>query len=164
MVGLVIEAPLTDDQVSPGILHPLDHVSELLFFVLPQLLVLFHRCDVELVLCLGAWGLEGACQDGEAGVFHGVGHLRMRHIFVDEYTLDECGISERAADFAIDLDQVEGDVLAVEVSNLQNSVYSNLCKLLVLFRHTAFDLLICACQRKKERIRTFYFQDWSLQS
>merc|ERR1711971_551322 len=64
MIGLVIKAPLTDGQGGPGILHLLHHRLEALFLVLPELLIVLHVGDVQLVLGLWLWGLEWTGQDG----------------------------------------------------------------------------------------------------
>ena len=60
----------------------------------------------------------------------------MRHVFVDEHAADEGRISERAADLAVDLDQVKRDVFPFEVCYCENSVDGNFGELVVFFRNT----------------------------
>lgn len=128
VVGLVVESPLADDEVGSRILDPLDHLLELLRLVLLQLLVLLDRGNVELVLGLGARRLKGTGEDGNLGVVEGAGHLRVRHVLVEENSLDESGILERSSDLAGDLDEVERDILAVKVGDRENSIDSDLGK------------------------------------
>ena len=136
MVRLVVEAPLANDQVRASVFHAFNHVLEFRLFVFTKLLVLFNARDIELVLSLRAWRFEWASEDGEAGVLNGTGHARMRHVLVDENALDERGVSERAADFAVDLDEIKGDVFPLEVSYRHDCLHCNLGELLVFFRHT----------------------------
>lgn len=133
MVRLIVESPLANNQVRASVLDALDHLREFRLFVLSQLFVLLHASDVELVLRLRPRGLERTCEDGDLGVFDAVWHLRMRHVFVDEDTLDERCVSKRPADFAVDLDEVKWDVLALEIGHGEDGVYGDLSKLLVLF-------------------------------
>lgn len=134
MICFVVETPLADDQVCPTVLHPLDHIQELLLLVLPQLLVLLHGRDIEFMLRLRTGWLERTCEDRKSGITDGVGHLRVGHILVDENALDECGIAEGATDFAIDFDQIKKNVFPLEIGDLENGIYCDLSKLSVLFR------------------------------
>ena len=113
MIGFVVETPLANDQIGASILDSLDHVSELLLLVLLQFLILIRARDVKLVLRLWSRGLKGTREYHEAGVVNSVGHLRMRHVFVDEDTLNEGGICERTPDFSVDLNQIEGHILPI---------------------------------------------------
>lgn len=133
MVCLIIETPLTYDQVRASVLDALDHIRELLLFILAQLLVLLDARDVEFVLRLRPWGLERACQNSDLRVLDAAGHLRVRHVLVDKNTLDEGSVCERAADLAIHLDEIERHVFPFEVRDSEHRVYGNLRKLLVLF-------------------------------
>ena len=134
MVCLVVEAPLTYDQVGTRVLHHLDHVPELFLFVIPQFIELFHTRNIQFVLRFWAGRLERAGEDREAGVFDGRGHLWVRHVLVDEHALDEGGVSERAANFSINLDEVKGNVATVDICHRQHCLYGDLCKLPDLFR------------------------------
>lgn len=69
MISLVVETPLANDQICPGVLNALDHVGELFLFVFPEFLVFIDRCNVQLVLRLGTWGFKGTSEDGKASVF-----------------------------------------------------------------------------------------------
>jgi hypothetical protein len=103
VIGLVVETPLTDDQVGTSVLDPrkrqtvafasvtcrlyepvpafcdshLDHVQELFSLVLSELLVLLHALDIQLVLGLGPWRLKRTRQNGDLGILHRSGHLRV---------------------------------------------------------------------------------------
>lgn len=131
VVGLVVEAPLADDEVGAGVLDALDHLGEGVALVGLQLLELFNSRNVELVLGLRLRRLKGAGEDGQLGVAHLCRHLRVGEILVDDDALDEEGVLERAADLAVDLDELKVDVLALEVSNRQNSIDGDLGELVV---------------------------------
>jgi hypothetical protein len=133
MVRFIVKAPLTNDQIRPSILHALDHVRELLLLVLPQLLVLLHTRDVQLVLSLRARRLEGARENRKARIFDGARHARVRHVLVDEDAFDELDIRKRTADFPVDFDEIEKNVPAGEVCDREDGVDSNLGKVLVVF-------------------------------
>lgn len=89
MVRLVVEAPLADNKVRAGVLHPLDHIVKLLFLVLPKFLVLLYAGNVELMLGFRARGLERTGEDSEFRVRDGTRHLRVREVLVDDNTLYE---------------------------------------------------------------------------
>ena len=117
MVGLIVKAPLADNKVGSSILDILDHILELFLLVGLELLKLLDARDVQMVLGFGTGRFEGACEDGEFGVADVTRHLGVRHILVDEDSLDEGGVGERAADFAIYFDEIEGDVFSFEVGD-----------------------------------------------
>ena len=98
MIGFVVEAPLANDQIGASTLDSLDHVSELPL-VLLRFLLLVRARDVKFVLRLWSRGLKGTRKYHEVGVVNGVGHLKMRHVFVDEDTPNEGGICERTPTF-----------------------------------------------------------------
>jgi hypothetical protein len=135
MVRLVVEPPLADDQISTRVLNSLDHIRKLLLFVLPQLVVLLRAGDIELVFRLRAGRLKRASKNGEFGVLDPARHLGVGHVLVQEHTLDEGCIVERAADFAVDLDQVEGDVFALHIRYLEHCIDGDLSKFFVCFRY-----------------------------
>jgi len=114
----------------------LDHLQELLFFVLSQLLVFFHTLDIELVLCLGPRWLEWTSEDSNLCVSNDIGHLRMREILVDDNTLDEGCIFEGTTDFTIDLDELEIDIFTGEVGDGEDGIDGNVGKFVVGDRHT----------------------------
>ena len=68
MVCLVIKAPLTDGQGGPGVLHLLHHGLEALLLILPELLVILHIADVQLVLGLWLGGLKWTGQDSNFNI------------------------------------------------------------------------------------------------
>lgn len=131
MVRLVVKAPLADGQVGTRVLDLLDHLDELFALVVLQLLELLDGRNVELVLGLGLGRLKGAGQDGDLGVLDLGRHLGVGEILVDDDALDEDGVLERAADLAVDLDQLKVDVLALEIRNGQHGVDGNVGKLVV---------------------------------
>ena len=94
MVRLVVETPLADHQISTRVLNFLDHIRKLFFFVLPELVVLLDAGDIEFVLRLRAGRLKRASKNGESGVLDPARHLGVRHVLVQEYTLDEGCIVE----------------------------------------------------------------------
>jgi hypothetical protein len=109
----------------------LDHLQELLFFILSQLLVLFHTLDIKLVLCLGPRWLEWTSKDSNFGISNDVGHLRMREILVDNNTLDEGCIFEGTPDFTIDLDELEIDVFTGKVGDGEDGIDGDVGKFVV---------------------------------
>jgi hypothetical protein len=135
MICFIVESPLTNDQIRAGILDSLDHIRELIRLVFPKLLVLLDAGNVQLVFGFGARRLERTCQDGKAGVFDGMWHLRVRHVLVYQNAFDESGVSERPPDFPLDLDEIKKDVPPFEISNLKHGIDSNLSKLPMLLRH-----------------------------
>ena len=137
VVRFIVKAPLANDQIRTRVLHALNHVQEFILFVALELFELFDARDVELVLCLGPRWLEWAGENGDACILHLARHLRMRHVFVDEHALDELRVCKRTADFAIDFDEIEPDVFAFQIGDLQHRVDGDLCELLVFFRYTA---------------------------
>src|SRR5271154_3258750 len=100
MIRFIVESPLTDDQICASVFDPLDHISKLFLLVVSKLLVLVHAGYVQLVFGFGTGGLEWACENGEAGIFYGGRHLGVRHVFVDEYTFNESGVSQRTSHFS----------------------------------------------------------------
>jgi hypothetical protein len=100
----------------------LDHLQELLFFVLSQLLVLLHTLNIKLVLGLGPRWLEWTSKNSNLGISNDVGHLRVREILVDNNTLDEGCIFEGTTDFTINLDKLEIDVFTGKVGDGEDSV------------------------------------------
>jgi hypothetical protein len=134
MICLIIKTPLANDEIRPSVLYPFDHIRKLLLLVLSQVLVLLYSRYIEFMFCFGPWGFEWASKDGYAGVRDRVWHLRVGHVFVNEYTLDECCVCERTANFAVYFDEIERDIAPFKVGYLQDGIDSNLCKLSMLFR------------------------------
>ena len=106
----------------------LDHLQELFFFILSQLLILLHTLDIKLVLGLGPRWLEWTSEDSNLGISNDVGHLRMREILIDNNTLDEGCIFERTSDFTIDLDELEIDVFTGKVGDGEDSIDGDISK------------------------------------
>lgn len=131
VVGLVVEAPLADDDVGAGVLDLIDHLGELVGLVALELLELFDRGNIELVLGLGLRGLEGACEDGELGVADLGGHLGMGKVLVYYDALDQQCVLEGTADLAVDLDELKVDVLAVKVCDGQDGIDGDVGELVV---------------------------------
>jgi hypothetical protein len=117
MVGLVVETPLTYGKVGSGVLYLLDHLDESIPLVVLQLPVLLHTCDVQLMLGLGLWGLESACEDGNLGVLDLGRHLRVREVLIDDDALDEDRVLQSSSNLAIDLDQLEVDVFPLQIGD-----------------------------------------------
>ena len=129
MIGLIIESPLTNHQVCTSILDHLDHLCEFLLLIDLEFLVLFNAGNVQLVLGLGPWGLEGAGEDGNLGITNGTGHLRVRHVLVDDDSLNESGVLEGSSDLSINLDELEIDIATLEIGDREHGVDSNLGEL-----------------------------------
>ena len=139
MVRFVVESPLADDQISTRVFNSLDHIRKLLLFVLPQLVVLLNAGDVELMLRLRAGRLKWTSEDGQFGILDSARHLGVRHVLVQEHALDEGRVVERATDFAVDFDQIEGDVFALHIRHLEHCVHGNLCEFFMCFRYACED-------------------------
>merc|ERR1719308_64231 len=77
MVCLVIKTPLADSKVSASFLHLINHLLKCLFLVSTELLVVFNRLHIQLMLGLRFWGLEWAGQDSKFHILQMFGHLRM---------------------------------------------------------------------------------------
>lgn len=131
VVGFIIETPLANDQVGTRFLQLLDHLCELLLLIVLQLLEFFNRCDIKLVLGLGLGRLKGTGQDGQFSIPNFIGHLGVREVLVHNNTADKQRVLERTTDLAIDLDQLEVDVLALKVSNREHGINSDLGELVV---------------------------------
>jgi hypothetical protein len=106
----------------------LDHLQELFFFILSQLLILLHTLDIKLVLGLGPRWLEWTSEDSNLGISNDVGHLRMREILIDNNTLDEGCIFEGTTDFTINLDELEIDVFTGKVGDGEDSIDGDISK------------------------------------
>jgi hypothetical protein len=150
MVRLIVESPLADDQISARVLDSLDHIRKLFLFVLPELVVLLDAGDIELMLRLRAGWLKRASQDGEFGIFDPARHLRVGHVLVQEHTLDEGCIVKRTTDFAINFDQVERDVFALQISYLEYCVYGDLGEFFVCFRYAVRMRSVSKADERKE--------------
>lgn len=129
VIGLVVKAPLTDDEVRSSVLNPLDHLLELLLLVRAQLLELLDVLNVKLVLRLRARGLERTREDRNLGVLDGTGHLGVGEVLVDDDTVDELSVLEGTSDLSVDLDELKVDVLTLEVGDREDSVDGNLGEL-----------------------------------
>lgn len=131
VVGLIIETPLADDQVGTRLLQLLDHLCELLLLVVLQLLEFLNRCDIKLVLGLGLGRLKGTGQDGQFGIPNFVGHLGVREVLVHDNTSDKQRVLEGSTDLAVNLDQLEVDILALKVGNREHGINGDLGELVV---------------------------------
>lgn len=136
VIGLVVESPLANNQVGAGVLDLLDHLLEGLGLVLAELLVFFDGFDVQLVLGLGARRLKRAGEDGDFGILDFLGHLRVRHVLINDNSLDQEGIRKGTSNFAFDLDEFEVDVFSFEICNRQDRIHSDLGELIVALRNT----------------------------
>ena len=117
MIRLIIESPLTNDQVRSSIFDLFDHFLKLLHLVHLQLFVLFNRSDIELVFSFGSRRFKRTSQDCDFRVGNGSGHLRVRHVFVEEDSFDQGRVFEGSSNFASHFDQVERDVFAFEIGD-----------------------------------------------
>lgn len=95
VVSLIIESPLAHGNVSSGVLHLLDHIDEVLLFLLVQSLIVFGTLHRNFVFVLELWWLEWAGQNANLGIMNFLWHLRMREILVDQKTFDELGVFNR---------------------------------------------------------------------
>jgi len=131
VVSLVIEAPLAEDDVSAGVLDLLDHVNEVVRFHLLELLVVLNGLDLDTVLGLGLWGLEGAGEDHDLGVLDLLLHGGMGEVLVNDDTLNELGVLDGTTGLHDDLDQIEVHVLAVNVGNVEHGLDSKISKVVL---------------------------------
>mmetsp|Transcript_6616 Transcript_6616/g.16680 ORF Transcript_6616/g.16680 Transcript_6616/m.16680 type:complete len:391 (+) Transcript_6616:475-1647(+) len=129
MVGLIIKAPLTDDEVGTALLDLLYHVHKVLLFTAGQLLVVLHGGHLELALGLHLGRLERTGENTHASVLDVLGHLRVTHVLVDEDTLDEVGVAQLAAHLALHLDEVEVHVASVQIGHGQHGTYGHLAQM-----------------------------------
>lgn len=136
VVGLIVETPLTDDEVGSRILQLLNHLSEFVLLVFLELLELLDRSDIELMLGFGLRRLEGAGQDGQLGILYLIGHLGVREILVDDNTIYEQRVLEGTTDFAIHLDQFEVNVPALQIRNRQHGIHGDLGELVMRLGNT----------------------------
>lgn len=136
MVRLVIKTPLANDKICTSVLHHLNHLREFLLLVGLKLLIFLNGSDVELMFCFRAWGFEGAGEDSDFRIFDGPGHLWMRHVLVDDDTLDQCGIFQRATYFRVYFDEFKVNIFPLEVRDREDSIDCDLRKLLVSFGDT----------------------------
>ena len=150
MVRLVVESPLADNQIGTSVLNSFDHVRKLLFFVLPELVILLDAGDIKLVLRLRAGRLKRTSEDGEFSILDPARHLRMGHILVQEHTLDQGCIVERTTDFPVDFDQVEGDVFALHIRYLEYRVDSDLGEFFMCFRYAVRVRFVNKADERKE--------------
>ena len=88
------------------------------------------------MLGLRLGGLEGASQNSQLGILDLIGHLRVREILVDNHTIDEERVLESTSDLTVDLDQLKVNILTLQISNGENSIDSNLSKLVVRLGNT----------------------------
>uniref|UniRef100_A0A6B0VAH4 Secreted protein n=1 Tax=Ixodes ricinus TaxID=34613 RepID=A0A6B0VAH4_IXORI len=135
VVGLIVEAPLADDQVGPGRLHLVHHQLKLLLLVASQGLELLRRRHVQLVLRLGLGRLKRAGQDRQLGVAHLLGHLWVAEVLVDQHPPDQQGVLQLAPLLALHLDQLKVHVPPVQLGHRQHSLHRYLCKLPVALVH-----------------------------
>ena len=129
VVGLIVEAPLAEDDISTGVLAELDHVDEVLLLGLVESLEGLGRGDLESVLGLGLGGLEGAGQEGDLDVLVVLLHLGVGEVLAEHKTVHEHGVLKLGANLALHLDEVEVDVLALNISDSENSINGDLSHL-----------------------------------
>mmetsp|Transcript_54763 Transcript_54763/g.91024 ORF Transcript_54763/g.91024 Transcript_54763/m.91024 type:complete len:479 (-) Transcript_54763:379-1815(-) len=135
VVGLVVKAPLAEGDGGTRLLDLVDHVDKVGLLLGGELLVLLDGRDVEGVLGLGLGGLEGAGEEADLGVDDLLGHLRVTELLSDDDSLDEAGVLHGSSGLSLELDQVEVDVLALEVSNEQHGLCGNLSEALLASAH-----------------------------
>ena len=58
-----------------------------------------------------------------------LGHLRMRHVLVDDHALDQLGVLHATTDLGLNLDQLKVDVLPLDVGNGQDGLHRDLSHL-----------------------------------
>mmetsp|Transcript_12843 Transcript_12843/g.27283 ORF Transcript_12843/g.27283 Transcript_12843/m.27283 type:complete len:410 (+) Transcript_12843:254-1483(+) len=134
VVGLVIESPLTNDQIGTTILYLLHHLFEIILFLLIQLLIRLLGINVQLMLRLGLGWFERTCQNAHLGIFNGFAHLRMRNILIDHDAIHKLGILQRTTGFALHANHIKVHIASIEVGHPQHGIDRNL-------RHFAFVLV-----------------------
>ena len=122
VVGLVIETPLAKDGSCARIFDTLYHIGEVVLLHLLKLGVVSSALDLETVLGLRLRGLERASEDADLGVLDLLSHLRVGELLVDNDTFDEARVFDGATGLGDDLDEVEVDVTALNVSNVKHSL------------------------------------------
>jgi hypothetical protein len=83
------------------------------------------------VLGFGLWGLEGAGQDAHFGISKFLLHLGMSEVLVNNDTFNEAGVLNGSTGLGENLDEVEVDIAALEVSNVQNSLHGQVGKVIL---------------------------------
>ena len=76
------------------------------------------------MLCLWLGRLEWAGEDAHLGILDALGHLGVREFLVNDDTLDETGVLDGTASLGNDLDQVEVNVTALKVGDVQHCLQS----------------------------------------
>ena len=135
VVGLVVKAPLAEDDVGAGVLDSLDHVDEVVLLHLLEFIVVFGVFDLNAVLGLGLWWLEGASQDANFGILDFLLHRWMREILVNHDTFDELRILNSTAGLCDDLDKVEVNILSFQVSDVEHGLDCKVGKVVLAFRN-----------------------------
>lgn len=131
VVGFIIEAPLTNGEVGTRILQLLNHLRKRLPLVFLQPLEFVNRRDIQLVLGLGLRRLERAGQNGQFRILDFIWHLRMRKVLIHDHTLHKKRVFEGSSNLAVDLDQLEINILPLEIRNRQDSIDSDLGELVM---------------------------------
>ena len=89
MICLIIETPLTENNVGARVLHACDHVREVILLHLLEALIVGGTLDFQTVLSLGLGWLEWARQDAHLSILGNFRHLWVRELFVNDDTLNE---------------------------------------------------------------------------
>lgn len=134
MVGLIIKSPLAQGNVSSTIFDHLDHLSEVLLFLLIEFLIVLCTSDVNIMLGLRLWRLEGAGENADLRVLDQLRHLGVRDLLIDKYALDEGRFLDGATSLRLNLDEVEVHVLPLQVGHLEDSVNCDLGELQLVLR------------------------------
>jgi len=131
VVGLIIETPLAKNHISTRVLNSLDHGFEVVAFHILELFVVGDGLDLNTVLGFGLWGLKGAGQDAHFGISKFLLHLGMSEVLVNNDTFNEAGVLNGSTGLGENLDEVEVDIAALEVSNVQNSLHGQVGKVIL---------------------------------
>lgn len=82
-------------------------------FLLLQFSVVIGRGNVQVVFGFGFRGLEWAGKNTNLSIMDFFGHLGVRHVLVDQNTVNQLGIVHGSSSFSIDFDELEVNILSL---------------------------------------------------
>ena len=131
MIGLIVKAPLAEDNVGSRLLDLFDHIHKVLLLLISQLGVILGIGYVEVVFCLGLGSLKWTRDNGNLGIGDDFIHLRMRELLIDEDSLDQLGLLERPSSLTDDLNQLQIDLLSVHIGHRENGIDCHLGEMIL---------------------------------
>mmetsp|Transcript_10824 Transcript_10824/g.10944 ORF Transcript_10824/g.10944 Transcript_10824/m.10944 type:complete len:229 (+) Transcript_10824:447-1133(+) len=131
VVRLIIKAPLTQNYVGSRIFDHLDHVSEVFLLKLIQLIVVFHRFDLQTMLSFWLGGLEGAGEDADFGIIDLFDHLGVGEVLINYDSVDEGRVLQGPASLGNYLNMLKVNILPFQICHSEDSLHSDVCELLL---------------------------------